>query len=72
MFCVGYGIYTREPCKKVKKNKLKNLTLMEKPSFRLILRLPGGGPQTSLRKSKCVYFYANILKWIGIVGRYGE
>ena len=43
----------------------KNLTLKEKPSFRLIkkknLRLMGEVPQTSLGKSTCIYFPAKML-----------
>ena len=53
----------REPCKKVK----KNLTLKEKPSFRLIFflkifRFWWQAPQTPLGKSKCHYFRAHI--WV--------
>ena len=50
---------------KSKKFNLNNLTLKEKPSFRLIFffknRLLGGSPPDPLGKSQCIYFRVNML-----------
>ena len=56
---------------------IKNLTLKENPSFRLIFfkSSASGGkppPQTPQRKYKCLYFRANMLIWIGTGDLYGE
>ena len=62
---------------KSKKINFKNLTLTEKPLFRLINEIKifsfwREAPQTPIATSKCVYFRANMLIWISIGERYSK
>ena len=54
---------------KSKKFNLHNLTLKEKPSFRLIFKKIFGfweeAPQTTLGKSQCISFRVNMLIGLG-------
>ena len=56
----------REPCKKVLKSHLKEKAFILFDFLKKIFSFWGEAPQTPLRKSKCIYFRANMLIWSGI------